>query len=422
MLRRAVPHETGSGQREKPLADPESEFNRGIRLEEAGDTVAAEVAYRVADSFGHVAAACNLGVLLEQQRRIADAEAAYRRAETRGDAGAAFNLGALLEERGDLVAAEAAYRRADARGHGAAASNLGILLEERGDLAGAESAFRRAAARGNTHGGFNLAALLKQHRGGPADPPLAAEAAEIRKQPGNEGPSEAAGATPGLRGLMRGRKRLLLAIGMALIAAGVAVTLIATRPPTMASLAASAGQRSADPQPVPASSGPGARLPSRPHVVSPEPAAEAKLTLRARAKATRKVRHSPRPGRRSGRPVVGPRVSHPGAQVRVTAINRRAVTVGTVGVGAPRAPTAGRSTAPSGGEGGRQSSREPTSGPAGRPGGGTGGGAGGGAGSEVGGTGGNPGRGSTSSGPGGRTGAPRTTGGGKRSGISSGGG
>lgn len=100
--------EPGSDRQEKAFNAPESEFNRVLRPEGAGEIPAAELA----DCFGLAPAACNLGLLLELQQQLADAEAAYRRAQTRGDAGAPSNMGALLEKRRELIATELAYRRA----------------------------------------------------------------------------------------------------------------------------------------------------------------------------------------------------------------------------------------------------------------------------------------------------------------------
>jgi len=77
-----VSSEPGSDRREKAFNDPESEFNRGLRLEEAGEIPAAKLAYRLADCFGGAAAASNLGLLLGLQQPLANAEAAYRRPNT----------------------------------------------------------------------------------------------------------------------------------------------------------------------------------------------------------------------------------------------------------------------------------------------------------------------------------------------------
>jgi tetratricopeptide (TPR) repeat protein len=73
-------------------------FNLGLLLEEDEELAGAESAYRRADARGHAAAASNLGVLLADKGDIAGAEAAFRRAAQRGYADATFNLRVLLEE------------------------------------------------------------------------------------------------------------------------------------------------------------------------------------------------------------------------------------------------------------------------------------------------------------------------------------
>ena len=120
-------------------------------LEEQGDRIGAEAAYRRADQRGDANGAFNLGVLLEARENLAAAEDAYKRADERGHAAAAANLGVLLEEKGDRIGAEAAYRRADQRGEANGAFNLGVLLEERDEFAEAEDAYRRAEEMGNAN-------------------------------------------------------------------------------------------------------------------------------------------------------------------------------------------------------------------------------------------------------------------------------
>lgn len=70
--------EPGSDRQEKGFNDPESELDRGLRLEGAGEIPAAELADRLADCFGRAPAACKLGLRLEVQQPLADAEAARR--------------------------------------------------------------------------------------------------------------------------------------------------------------------------------------------------------------------------------------------------------------------------------------------------------------------------------------------------------
>ena len=140
--------------------DADGAFQLGSLLAQRGELEAAEAAYRRADERGNASAAANLGVLLEQRGDHANAESAYRRADQAGDAIGAFNLGGLLAERGDLAGAAEAYSRADQRGEPAGASNLGVLLESQGDVAGAAAAYRRADERGHAAGTFNLGLLL----------------------------------------------------------------------------------------------------------------------------------------------------------------------------------------------------------------------------------------------------------------------
>jgi TPR repeat protein len=87
-----------------------------VLLEERGDAVAAEDAYRRADARGHAVGACNLGALLEQEGDLEGAREAYRRADQRGDARGTYCLGVALEGDGDRAGAEGAYRRAQQRG------------------------------------------------------------------------------------------------------------------------------------------------------------------------------------------------------------------------------------------------------------------------------------------------------------------
>lgn len=137
-------------------------FRRGLLLEEEGDLIGAEKAYRDAAKRGHLGAESNLGVLLHQRGEFESAKQHYRRALEGGEPAGAFNLGVLLEEQRDLAAARSAYRRADQRGHAAAASNLGVLLEENGLLALALAAYSRADERGDPKGAVNLGMTLEE--------------------------------------------------------------------------------------------------------------------------------------------------------------------------------------------------------------------------------------------------------------------
>lgn len=56
-MRRGVSSKPGSDRQKKAFNDPGSEFNRGLRLEEAEDTPAPELACRLADCFGRGVAA-----------------------------------------------------------------------------------------------------------------------------------------------------------------------------------------------------------------------------------------------------------------------------------------------------------------------------------------------------------------------------
>ena len=92
----------------------------------------------------------NYGVLLEEKGDLVGAEQAYRAAVAADEklAPAWYNLGELLKDKGDLMGAEQAFHAAVAADekYAPAWSNLGLLLDDRGDLMGAEMAYRAAVA------------------------------------------------------------------------------------------------------------------------------------------------------------------------------------------------------------------------------------------------------------------------------------
>jgi hyaluronan synthase len=258
-------------------------------------------------------------------------------------------------------------------------------------------------------------ALLEEHPSAAAAPVLAFEAAEIRGASGTERRGKAARSRSGLHDAKRARrKRLLLATSPAVIAVAVAVSVIATRPTTTASLRASGGQES-NPLLVPASPVAPDSSPSRPHSEKPNRPAP-------RAKAPAASAPKPKGGQgaraRADHAVAGHSVSDSGTRVRVPAISRQVVSVGAVHVRTPSDSSAGRSTVPAVHGGGPVGSAPSTSGAPVRAGGGTSGGGAPGAGGQHR----NPSRGSGGSHSGGGTGVSGASGGGQGTGTSSGGG
>ncbi len=158
-------------------------LQRGLTLEQQGDTAAAEAAYALADQAGSPDGALFLGVLLKRRGDLAGARAAYARGEERGDPRASCNLGILLEESGDIEGAKAAYWRADSVGFPGGSYTLGQLLYAQGDIDGALNAMRRADELGDADGAFNLGVLLKE-RGDPSGAEGAFARAEQRGHPG----------------------------------------------------------------------------------------------------------------------------------------------------------------------------------------------------------------------------------------------
>ena len=264
-----------------------------------------------------------------------------------------------------------------------------------------------------------------------ADPVLAFDAAHIGKASGTERPRKAAGPRSGLHSANRARrKRLVLATCPALIAVAVAVSVIATRPPTTASLGASVGQGSVPPL-VPAAVGPPPISPSGPHVVRPNRPAQ---TAKTPAASAPKLKRGQGAGGRSDHAVARHPVSNFRTRVQVAPISRHADSA--VRISTPSESGARRSTAPAAHGGGPGGSVPSTSGPSGGRGGGTsgaGGTSGGGGTSGAGGTSGgrapgagghhgNPSGGSVGSGSGGGSGVSAVPAGGQGNGISSGGG
>lgn len=163
--------------------DPRASCNLGILLEDSGDIEGAKAAYRRADAVGFPGGAYTLGQLLYAQGDIQGALNAMRRADELGDADGAFNLGVLLKEQGDPTGAEGAFARAEERGHPGGATAVGKLLRDRGDQTGAEAAFRRADSQGDAGGAFELGALLYD-RGDHSGAIAAFERAAQREYPG----------------------------------------------------------------------------------------------------------------------------------------------------------------------------------------------------------------------------------------------
>ena len=79
-----------------------------------------------------------------------------------GSAEDAYKEGRRLEDQGNLIRAEAAYRHADKGGHALATFRRGLLMEQRGELVGAMASYRRAVKRGEAAAGAHLARLLEQ--------------------------------------------------------------------------------------------------------------------------------------------------------------------------------------------------------------------------------------------------------------------
>jgi hyaluronan synthase len=260
-------------------------------------------------------------------------------------------------------------------------------------------------------------ALLEEHPSAAAHPILACEAAEIRNASGTERARKSARSRSGLHDANRARRnRLLLATCPALIAVAVAVSVIATRPATTASLGASVG-RASEPPPVPASPAASRRSSSRPHVVKPSrPAPKARI----HAAFAPKLKGGQGTGARSDHSVARHPLSNSGTRVRVAPIRQHAVSVGAIRVGTPTDSGAGRSTAPAAHGGGPGASVPSTSGAPGRLGGGTGGGNAPAAGGQHGNPSGGSVGGGSGGGSGGGTGVSTATAGG--SGVSSGGG
>jgi hyaluronan synthase len=278
-------------------------------------------------------------------------------------------------------------------------------------------------------------ALLGERPSAAAAPALAGEGPEIRNASGARRPGKAARSRPGMHGARwGGRKRLLFATCPALIAVAVAVTVIATRPSTPASLDAATGQGSAVTL-APAS--PAAPAPSKPQIVKPDRPA---LKAKTRVGLAPKLKGAEGAGARSGHSVAGHAASNAGTRVRVAPISPRPVSVQPVRAATPSDSGAARSTVPSANGGGAGGSVPSNSG-AGRTNGGapsTGGGHGGGTGGSGstgggqgsgtgsapsgGGQGGGTGSGSAGGGPGSGTGIAASTGGGPGTGTASGGG
>ena len=130
--------------------DGETHFQKGILLQQAGDSQAALVHYREAARLSPWDATVRraLGVLLSELGRKAEArvelEAAIRLDPKLVDAH--YDLGIVLQDLGQGKRAEAAYRATLELdpGHTEAHNNLGIVLAQRGDLAAASEQFAEA--------------------------------------------------------------------------------------------------------------------------------------------------------------------------------------------------------------------------------------------------------------------------------------
>lgn len=152
----------------KRMAGASEDYQEGIRLREAGDVAAADVAFRRGDLAGDAECANEYGVICAQRGDVADAEGAFRRAANGGSPVGWSNLSlVLLDEHGDAPGAIAALERSQELGYVPASFNLGCLLRERGDAAGADRAWSCGAAAGDGDAAFNLGLLRKE--GGDAD-------------------------------------------------------------------------------------------------------------------------------------------------------------------------------------------------------------------------------------------------------------
>ena len=209
------------------------------------------------------------------------------------------------------------------------------------------------------------------------------------------------------------RKRVLLAACPALIAVAVGVGVLATRPPTTASLGASVGQESGAPllTGLPA---PPRTSPSRPQVVKPNPPA---LRAKTRAPSPPKPKSSQGAGARSAHAVARHPVSSSGTRVPVAPVTQHPVTVDVVRINTPSYSPPARSTVPVA-RSAPSSSGSPSRPESGTSGGGTSGGGTQGAGGQHG----NPSPGSGGGSSGGGTGVTAASAGGQGTGTSSGGG
>ena len=231
-------------------------------------------------------------------------------------------------------------------------------------------------------------------------------------------------AAPALNAAKRTRrKRVLIAACPALIAVAVGVGVLATRPPTTASLGASAGQESGAPL-LSALPPPPRTSPSRPQVVKPNPPA---LRAKTRAPSPPKPKSSQGAGARSAHAVARRPVSSSGTRVPVAPVTQHPVTVDVVRVNTPSYSAPARSTVPVA-RSAPSSSGSPSRPESGTSGGGTSGGGTSGGGTSGGGThgaGGQHGSPSPASGggsSGGGTGVTEASAGGQGTGTSSGGG
>lgn len=121
------------------LAAAERAYDEGCRLEDAGDSGAAD-AYRAAllAHPGHANARINLGRMLHAAGQLEAAAAEYRRVLAAGPSPlASFNLGVALEDLGKPSEAVAAYHAtiAEDPGYEDAYFNLARLYERRGERA-----------------------------------------------------------------------------------------------------------------------------------------------------------------------------------------------------------------------------------------------------------------------------------------------
>lgn len=129
---------TRLGAKEPRDDSPADWFERGVALEEAGDTQAACAAYRkvLADDPEFIDACVNLGRLLHQQGRLSEAAVFYRRALAGDpdDAVAHYNLALVCEDQARAEDAIEHYRAAlrTAPDFADAHFNLARLFEERG--------------------------------------------------------------------------------------------------------------------------------------------------------------------------------------------------------------------------------------------------------------------------------------------------